>query len=411
MLQQTYVVVGASLAGASAAEALRKEGFDGRIVLIGAERQRPYERPELTKKYLRGEVARDDLFVHDAGLYADARIELRLGERVERIDPRARELVVGGEVLAFDRLLLATGAEPRTLLAPGSDLDGVLALRTLDDADRLRERAESADSIVVAGGGWIGSEVAASLRQLDRPVTLVLPERVPLQRVLGEDIGRVYLGAHERHGARVVPGRRISAVEGRERVTGVRLDDGSSIRADLVVVGIGARPRDELAADAGIAHANGVLVDEHLETSAAGIFAAGDVASAFHPRYGQHIRVEHWDNARRQGRAAAANMLGHGTAYARAPYFFSDQYELGMEYVGYAPTWDRIVLRGDPAGGAFLAFWLRGGAVAAAMQVNTSDATPELRKLVASDARIDPLHLEDPKRPLAELLPRPAAAA
>jgi 3-phenylpropionate/trans-cinnamate dioxygenase ferredoxin reductase subunit len=410
MLQQTHVIVGASLAGASAAAALRKEGFEGRIILIGEEHHRPYERPELTKKYLRGEVAADELYVHDPGLYAEERIELRLGQRVERIHPGDREVVVDGEPLTFDRLLLATGAEPRALLIPGAGLDGVLAMRTVEDADRVRERAATADSIVVAGGGWIGSEVAASLRQLGRPVTLVLPEQVPLERVLGPEVGGAFLAAHERHGVRVVAGRRISAVEGRDRVSGVRLDDGSSIKADLVVVGIGARPRDDLAANAGIAHANGVLVDEHLQTSASGIFAAGDVASAFHPRYGQHIRVEHWDNAKRQGRAAASAMLGRGEPYARTPYFYSDQYELGMEYVGYAPSWDRVVFRGDPRDPAFLAFWLKGGLVVAAMHVNTWDATADLRKLVDAERPIDPGRLSDPERPLGHLLPDLAAA-
>jgi 3-phenylpropionate/trans-cinnamate dioxygenase ferredoxin reductase subunit len=410
MLQHTYAIVGASLAGASAAEALRKEGFDGRIVLIGDEAKRPYERPELTKKYLRGEVAVDDLFVHSPGLYAEQQIDLRLGQHVDGIDLRERELIIDGEALPFDRLLLATGAEPRSLLVPGSRLDGVLALRTLDDADRLRARAQQAESIVVAGGGWIGSEVAASLRQLGRDVTLVVPEQVPMQRALGPEVGRVFGAAHERHGVRVIPGRRISGVEGESRVRGVRLDDGTSLDADLVVVGIGARPRDDLAAAAGIAHANGILVDEHLETSSPGIFAAGDVASAFHPRYAEHLRVEHWDNAKRQGRAAAANMLGRGSAYARTPYFYSDQYELGMEYVGHAPSWDRVVFRGDPAGSEFIAFWLKGGRVAAAMQVNTWDATAELRKLVDAEASVDSALLTDAGRPLSELLPRRAAA-
>jgi 3-phenylpropionate/trans-cinnamate dioxygenase ferredoxin reductase component len=403
MQHRTHVIVGASLAGASAAEALRKEGFDGRIILVGEEPHRPYERPELSKKYLRG-VPDTDVFVHPAQLYADAAIELWTGQRVDRIDVREREVTVDGDTIRFDRLLLATGAAPRTLSVPGGSLSGVVTLRTIDDADRVRDLAGAASSIVVVGGGWIGSEVAASLRRLGHEVTLVVGDETPLQRVLGPEVGSVYLDAHQRHGTRVVLGRRVVAVDGRERVTNVRLDDGRALAADLVVVGIGVRPRDELAAEAGLAIANGVLVDEHLETSEPGIFAAGDVASAFHPRYGRHLRVEHWDNARRQGRAAAANMLGRGTTYERVPYFYSDQYDLSMEYVGHASDWDRVVLRGDPAEGAFVAFWLRGGRLAAAMQVNTGDAMPHLRKLVAAEAAIGPGLLADVARPLGELV-------
>jgi 3-phenylpropionate/trans-cinnamate dioxygenase ferredoxin reductase component len=403
MLQHTYAIVGASLAGASAAEALRKEGFDGRIVLIGDEAKRPYERPELTKKYLRGEVAVDDLFVHSPGLYAEQQIDLRLGQHVDGIDLRERELIIDGEALPFDRLLLATGAEPRSLLVPGSRLDGVLALRTLDDADRLRARAQQAESIVVAGGGWIGSEVAASLRQLGRDVTLVVPEQVPMQRALGPEVGGVFGAAHERHGVRVIPGRRISGVEGESRVRGVRLDDGTSLDADLVVVGIGARPRDDLAAAAGIAHANGILVDEHLETSSPGIFAAGDVASAFHPRYAEHLRVEHWDNAKRQGAAAAKNMLGGAVPYARLPYFYSDQYDLGMEYVGYAGADDDVVIRGDLDAREFVALWVREGRVLAGMNVNVWDVNDDIQALIRSRAQVSDHDVSDPGITLAEL--------
>jgi 3-phenylpropionate/trans-cinnamate dioxygenase ferredoxin reductase subunit len=409
MQHRTHVIVGASLAGASAAEALRKEGFEGRIILVGEEPHRPYERPELSKKYLRGEPG-TDVFVHPPDVYADLAIELWAGQRVDRIDLSEREVIVDGDSIRFDRLLLATGAGARTLSVPGGTLDGIVTLRTIDDADRVRDLAGQATSIVVVGGGWIGSEVAASLRQLGRQVMLVVGDETPLQRVLGPEIGSVYLEAHRRHGARVVSGRRVVAFDGDKRVKAVRLEDGQALEADLVVVGIGARPRDELAAEAGLAIANGVLVDDKLATSEPGIFAAGDVASAFHPRYGRHLRVEHWDNARRQGRVAAGNMLGRATTYDRVPYFYSDQYELGMEYVGYAPDWERVVVRGDPGDGAFVAFWLRDGRVTAAMHVNTWDAMPHLRKLVGSEAAIDSGRLADAGRPLDDLIPTSAVS-
>jgi 3-phenylpropionate/trans-cinnamate dioxygenase ferredoxin reductase subunit len=296
MLQRTFVIVGAGLAGATAAEALRKEGFDGRIVLIGDEPHRPYERPELSKRFLRGE-ADVDVFVHGPDVYANNGIELRLGQRVDRIDLREREVVVNGEPIPFDRLLLATGASPRRLLVPGGDLDGVVTLRTIDNATEIRERAARANSIVVVGGGWIGSEVAASLRQLGHEPTLVVADDVPLRRVLGPDVGAAFLAAHRRNGTKVITERAVSGLDGHDRVEAVRLDDGSVVSADLVVVGIGAQARDELAAASGIAMANGVLTDERLQTSGQGIFAAGDLANAFHPRYGGHVRVEHWDNA------------------------------------------------------------------------------------------------------------------
>lgn len=409
MLQRTFVIVGAGLAGATAAEALRAEGFDGRIVLLGEERHRPYERPELSKRYLRGEGGLD-LFVHAPGTYAEAGIELRTGKTVERIDVAESQVIVDGEEVPFDRLVLATGAAPRRLLVPGAELDGVITLRTLDDAEQLRQRAASAGSIVVVGGGWIGSEVAASLRQLGHRPTLVVSQEAPLQRVLGPEVSAAFATAHRRHGTRVLAGRSVVAVEGRERVSRVRLDDGSAVPADLVIVGIGARARDDLAAGAGLAMADGVLVDERLETSVPGIFAAGDVASAFHPRYGEHVRVEHWDNAKRQGRVAAANMLGRAAMYDRVPYFFSEQYDLSMEYVGHAPAPDRVVFRGNPDDHAYLAFWLNGGRVVAGMQVNSPGATKHLRTLVSSDAAVDADHLADAARPLDELVAPPLAA-
>ena len=406
MITRTHVIVGASLAGASAAAALRKEGFDGRIVLIGEERERPYERPELSKAYLRGEAGKD-LHVHPEGFYEEHGVELVTGRSVDELDVTQRKVRLGNDEIGFDRLLLATGAKPRRLAVPGSDLDGIVTLRTMDDANGIRTRAEAAEAIAVVGGGWIGSEVAASLRQLGHHMTMVVPTRNPLEHVLGPELGGMYRRAHEEHGVTIVAGTTVTGFEGRERVAAVRTADGQTIPASLVVVGIGATPRVELAEHAGLGVDNGILVDERLETSVAGIFAAGDVANAMHPHYGRRLRIEHWDNAKRQGRLAAANMLGQAKPYDRIPYFYSDQYDIGMEYTGLASATDQVVLRGDRESREFIAFWLRDGRVMAGMNVNVWDVAPAIEQLVVSRARVDAAQLADIGRPLAEL----AAAA
>ena len=317
--EQTHVIVGASLTGAKAAETLREEGFDGRIVLVGAEEERPYERPPLSKDYLRGEVGREKVYVHDVGFYAEHDIELRLGRIAVSLDTSSRELALDdGERLRYDRLLLATGAEPRRLSIPGADLDGVLYLRSVQDSDALRERLDRGGAMVVIGAGWIGAEVAASARQRGLDVTVVEPASVPLERVLGAEAGAVYRDIHTDHGVRMLLGTGVEAFEGDGAVERVRTSDGRELDCDLVVVGVGVEPRSGLAERAGIAVDNGILVDEHLQTSVPGIFAAGDVANAHHPFYDEPIRVEHWANALNQGPAAARNMLGQATA-VRAP--------------------------------------------------------------------------------------------
>jgi 3-phenylpropionate/trans-cinnamate dioxygenase ferredoxin reductase subunit len=309
---QTFVIVGASLAGAKAAETLRAEGFDGRLLLIGAEQERPYERPPLSKDYLRGEVGREKVYVHDEGFYAEHEIELRLGRTAVSLDVPSGEVALDdGERLRYDRLLLTTGAEPRRLAVAGGELDGVLYLRTVDDSDVLRERLRGAGSVVVVGAGWIGAEVAASARQLGCEVTVVEPLTVPLERVLGAEVGAVYRDIHLEHGVSMLLGTGVEALEGGgAAVERVLTSDGRVLECDLVVVGVGVQPRTQLAAQAGIAVDNGILVDEHLQTSAPGVFAAGDVANAQHPFYGERIRVEHWANALNQGPAAARAMLG-----------------------------------------------------------------------------------------------------
>jgi 3-phenylpropionate/trans-cinnamate dioxygenase ferredoxin reductase component len=399
----TIVIIGAGLAGAKAAEALRREGYDGRVVMFGDEHHAPYLRPPLSKGYLRGETSADKTLVHPQAWYEEQRIGLHPASPVRAIDPARREVVFDEHRLAFDRLLITTGSAPRRLTIPGSGLAGVHYLRTVEDADAIREAAAKAHRVVVVGGGWIGAEVAASLRQLGQPVALVVPTFAPLQKVLGPEIASVYRDLHAEHGVTIVSNQRVTSFRGTNKVEQVGTEDGSWIDGDLVIVGVGAQPRATLAAEAGLEVGDGIIVDEHLETSLPGIFAAGDVAAAWHPLLGSHLRVEHWDNARRQGRAAARNMLGMAEPYVRIPYFYSDQYDLSMEFAGFAAAWDRVVVRGEPAGREFVAFWLRGGRVVAGMNANVWKVNEAIAALVASRKQVDVDRLSDPAVPLHDL--------
>jgi 3-phenylpropionate/trans-cinnamate dioxygenase ferredoxin reductase component len=401
----TFVIVGAGLAGAKAAETLRAEGFDGRLLLVGQEGERPYERPPLSKAYLRGEADRDSLYVHDEGFYAAHDIELRTSTPVRSIDPAGRRLeLASGERIGYDRLLLASGAAPRRLAVPGVDLDGVHYLRSRSDADALVAAAARAEHVVVIGTGWIGSEAAASLRQLGRQVTLVGPDTAPLARVLGPEVAGVYRDLHASHGVRLALATRVAGFRGHGRVEAVVTDHGDTIEGDLVLVGAGAVPRTGLAEAAGLPVRNGVLVNEQLEAvGAAGVYAAGDVAAAWHPGYQTYLRVEHWANALNQGPVAARNMLGIPTAYARLPYFYSDQYDLSMEYSGLADTWDEVVVRGDPAAHAFIAFWLKDQRVVAGMNAGVWDVVEPIQALIRSRRPIEPARLADPDIPLDQV--------
>jgi 3-phenylpropionate/trans-cinnamate dioxygenase ferredoxin reductase subunit len=403
--RSTLVIVGAGLAGAKAAETLRAEGFSGRLLLVGQEDERPYERPPLSKAYLRGEADRDSLYVHDEGFYAAHDIELRTSTPVRSIDPAGRRLeLASGERIGYDRLLLATGAAPRRLPVPGADLDGVHYLRSRHDADLLAAAAARAEHVVVIGTGWIGSEAAASLRQLGRQVTLVGPDTAPLARVLGPEVAGVYHDLHANHGVRLVLGARVTGFRGHGRVEAVVTDHGDTIQGDLVLVGAGAVPRTGLAEAAGLPVGNGVLVNEELEAvGAAGVYAAGDVAAAWHPGYQTYLQVEHWANARNQGPVAARNMLGIPTAYARLPYFYSDQYDLSMEYSGFADSWDEVVVRGDPAAGAFIAFWLKDQRVVAGMSANVWDVVEPIQTLIRGGRPVEPARLADPDIPLDQV--------
>jgi 3-phenylpropionate/trans-cinnamate dioxygenase ferredoxin reductase subunit len=404
MTKPTFVIVGASLAGAKAAEELRTCGFDGRVVLIGAEPERPYERPPLTKDYLRGESGREKARVHAEDFYAQQEIELVTGVTVTAVEPgRSLVRLDDGRELGYDRLLLATGAEPRRLQIPGANLDGIYYLRTLADSDLLREKLSSGGHVVVVGAGWIGSEFAASARQRGLEVTVIDPVPLPNERIFGSEIGRFYRDVHRQHGVTLVLGDGVGSFEGAGAVERVRTAGGREIDCDFVVAGIGVVPRAGLAGEAGLDTGNGIVVDAALATSAPAIFAAGDVANAWHPGYQRRIRVEHWANALHQGPAAARAMLGQQVSYDRIPYFFSDQYDVGMEYSGYAPQWDEVVFRGAPAGGEFIAFWLQDGRAVAGMNVNVWDVNADVEALIRSGAKVDVGALADPDVPLGTL--------
>jgi 3-phenylpropionate/trans-cinnamate dioxygenase ferredoxin reductase component len=399
-----FAIVGAGLAGAKAAETLRVEGFDGRVVVFGEEAERPYERPPLSKAYLRGEADRDSLYVHDAGFYADHDIELHTSARVSLIDPVGRKLhLASGEKLDYQRLLLATGAAPRRLALPGADLDGIYYLRNRRDADRLAAAVHAAERVAVVGTGWIGSEVAASIRQLGCDVTLIGPDSAPLTRVLGPTLGAFYRDLHAERGVRLALGTGLEAFRGDGRVEAVITGDGTTLGCDVVVVGIGAAPRTELAEAAGLQVGDGVPVDARLQTAVPGVFAAGDIAAAWHPGLQTRLRVEHWSTALHQGPAAARNMLGRAIVYDRLPYFFSDQYDVGMEYSGLGRADDRVVVRGDLAVREFVAFWVRGRKVVAGMNVNVWDVAESIQALIRGGRDVDLDRLADPETPIEKL--------
>ena len=403
-MRQTHIIIGAGQAGGWAAVAMRQAGFTGRILLIGEEPWRPYERPPLSKAMLTAEPTPEAQYFHPAEKYAQQDIELLLGTPVATLDPAAHQVrLADGRALDYDRVLLATGAEPRRITIPGAELAGVHYLRTLADCDVLRDRLDAGGHVVVVGAGWIGSEFAASARQRGCDVTLIDPNELPNQRVFGAEIGAFYRDVHRDHGVELALGESVDAFEGDGSVARVRTVAGRCIECDLVVVGIGVTPRVELAGSTGLEVDNGILVSERLQSSAPSVFAAGDVANAWHPFYGERIRLEHWSGALNQGPAAARAMLGEEVSYDRIPYFFSDQYDVGMEYSGHAPRWDQVVFRGDPAEGEFVVFWLRDGRVAAGMNVNVWDVNEHVQTLIRSRQTVDVAALTDPDTPLESL--------
>lgn len=402
---QVFVIVGASLAGGKAAETLREEGFTGRVVLVGAETEPPYERPPLSKGYLLGDAERSTVFLHDRAWYDEHSIELRLGTEVAAVYPARHEVeLAGGERLRYDKLLLTTGSVVRRLAVPGADLDGVLYLRTLADSDRIAAGLAEGRRVVVIGGGWIGLEVAAAARRRGAQVTLLEALDLPLQRVLGDEVARIFADLHRDNGVDLRLGAGVRELRGEGgRVAAVVLDAGTEVPADVVVVGIGIAPNTALAEAAGLDVDNGVLVDASLRTADPDVYAAGDVANQDHPLLGRRIRVEHWANALNGGPVAARSMLGRDVVYDRVPYFFSDQYDLGMEYSGYAVPggYDQVVFRGDVPGREFVAFWLQGGRVVAGMNVNVWDVTDAIQDLVRSGRTVDPARLADPAVPIS----------
>ncbi|MFE2973873.1 NAD(P)/FAD-dependent oxidoreductase [Streptomyces sp. NPDC059258] len=414
---QTFVIVGAGLAGAKAAETLRAEGFTGRVILIGDERDHPYERPPLSKGYLDGKADRDSVFTHERPWYAGADVELHLGQPVTALDRYAKTVQLGDNtVIHYDKLLLATGSEPRRLDIPGTDLAGVHHLRRLAHADRLRNvlAALGRDNghLVIAGAGWIGLEVAAAARGYGAEVTVVEAEPTPLHQVIGPELGQIFTELHSSHGVRFHFGARLTEITGQDgMVFAARTDDGEEHLAHDVLAAIGAAPRSALAEAAGLelaerAHGGGIAVDASLRTSDPHIYAAGDVASAQHPLLGTRLRVEHWANALNGGPAAARAMLGQDVTYDRVPYFFSDQYDLGLEYSGWAPpgSYDEVIIRGDAGKREFIAFWLKDRRILAGMNVNVWDVTETIQELIRARQQHDPEALADPSVPLESLL-------
>jgi 3-phenylpropionate/trans-cinnamate dioxygenase ferredoxin reductase component len=407
----TFVVVGAGLAGAKAVETLRAEGLAGPVVLVGAEPELPYERPPLSKGYLLGTADRGSAHVHDAEWYAEHDVDLRTGVRVVELDPGAHQVVLDpGGPLGYRSLLLATGSSARRLQLPGADLDGVRYLRTLADADRLRaDLTGGGRRVVVVGGGWIGLEVTAAARHHGNAVTVLEPRPAPLHGVLGAQMGEVFGRLHRDHGVDLRTGTTVRGCTGTGGRVGSVLVSGpdggdGELPADLVVVGVGAVPNTGLAAAAGLPVDDGVVVDQALRSPAPDVYAAGDVAAAYHPGHRRHLRVEHWANALHGGPAAARSMLGQDVSYDRVPYFFTDQYDWGMEYSGLGGPDDTVVCRGNPADGAFTAFWVTAdGRVSAGMNVNVWDVSDAVQQLIRSGRPVPVERLTDPDVPLAEL--------
>jgi 3-phenylpropionate/trans-cinnamate dioxygenase ferredoxin reductase component len=402
---RTFVVVGGGLAGAKAVEALREKGFDGRLVLFAAEDHLPYERPPLSKAYLKTGEKLEDAFVHDRAWYDAHDVELRLGTRVTAVDAGAHEVVTAdGEHTAYAKLLLATGSSPRRLRLPGADLDGVLYLRTIEDSDRLRAAFRPGARAVFVGGGWIGLEAASAAREAGTEVTVLEALALPLVRVLGPTVAQVFADLHRGHGVDLRTSVEVKSIEGHSgHAVAVLLADGTRVPADVVVVGIGASPDVELAERAGIEVDNGVLVDAQGRSSDPDVFAAGDIANHHLPVLGRRVRVEHWATALGQPAAVAAGMLDQDGEYDALPYFYTDQYDLGMEYVGLASPEDEVVVRGDLHAREFVAFWLRDGRVAAGMHVNVWDSIDDIKALVRGGRSVDRARLMDLAAPLSEL--------
>lgn len=395
----TFVIIGGGLAGAKAAETLREEGFDGKITLLTAEPHRPYERPPLSKGYLLGSEEIESVYVHPESWYAAHDVELRTGARVTAIDPGAHTVSADGRQLGYDKLLLATGATPRRLDIEGADR--VYYLRRIEDSRRLKEAFGAGGSVVIAGAGWIGLEAAAAARNAGCEVTVVEPQPGALHGMLGPELGAVFAGLHSSRGVTFRFGETLeSAGDGFATTSG-----GERLAADVVLGAIGAAPDDALAREAGLEVSNGVVADASLRSSSEDIFAAGDVVNSYRPLYQRRIRVEHWHNALHSGPVAAKSMLGQDAEYDPVPYFYTDQYDLGMECSGLPSpgSYDQVVYRGSVSDLEFIAFWLRGGAVIAGMNVNVWDVTKDIQTLIRLGRTPDTGRLADPAIPLSDV--------
>jgi len=403
---KTFVIIGGGLGGAKAAEALRDKGFDGKLILLADEEYLPYERPPLSKDFLAGKKSLGDFTVHDSEWYRKNKIELRTSTEAVAIDPAAHTVTLSDDTsVRYDKLLLATGSRPRWLTIPGADSTGVHYLRKYDDASNLDTALKGGSSLAIVGAGWIGLEVAASARQRGVDVTVVETAKVPLSAAVGDEVGKVFAQLHRDHGVDLrleTEVKEITTEDG--KATGLKLGDGSTVTVDRVLIAVGAQPNIELAERAGLPTADGgVLVDASLCSGNPDIYAVGDIAAAEHPLFEERIRTEHWANALKQPDVAVAGMLGEPGEYQELPYFFTDQYDLGMEYAGYAPSYQRVVFRGDKAAREFVAFWLdTDNRVLAGMQVNIWDALDDIKSLIRKKAPVDPDQLADPEVPLSD---------
>ncbi|MDX2969624.1 NAD(P)/FAD-dependent oxidoreductase [Kribbella solani] len=409
---EQIVIVGASLAGATAAGTLRENGWTGAIVLIGSEQSLPYERPPLSKGVLLGKDTTESAQVHDQQWYDDNSIDLRLGTTATAIDPTGHTVTLDdGTRVPYTKLLIATGSRVRELDVPGAKLPGVHYLRTAEEAQALTDAYAAKPRVVVVGAGWIGLEAASAARERGCEVTVVEPQATALASVLGEKVGELFADFQRQHGVQFRFGTGVEGFEGTDKVTGVRVSGGEVLPADLVVVGVGVRPNTELAEEAGVevatpSNGSGIVTGPDLQTSVAGIWAAGDVVRWDHPLFNRLVRVEHWQNAKDTGAAAAKSMLGQDVAHDALPFFFTDQFDLGMEYAGDIPhgASTEVVLRGDPKSGAYLAFWLDADQhVLAGMHVNTWGAINGIQDLIRSGKQVDPARLADPAVELSEV--------
>jgi 3-phenylpropionate/trans-cinnamate dioxygenase ferredoxin reductase component len=391
-----FVIVGGGVAAAKAAEGLRAAGGDGPAVLLAAEPELPYERPTLSKTFLRGETGRETTRSHDEAWYRDHQVELLLATRASTLDVATRTVTTElGDQLRYGRgLVLATGAQPVRLQLPGEDLEGVYHLRTVDDAERLRAAVSRAEHMVVIGGGFIGAEVAASATQMDTRVTLLEVNDTLWTRAVGSELGRFLEAFLRDRGVHVRTGIRAERLEGGDSVQAVLLPDGTRLHADLVVIGVGARPDTELAERAGLPVGDGVLVDRQLRATES-VWAAGDVANVEHPLFGR-VRTEHWAEALDQGLLAGRNLAGAGDAYDRVPYFYSEQFDLSLSFLGHAEEWDKLLIRGsrDTTDPRFVAWYLHQGTPTAALMVNHHDVEDPVRELIRRGKPVDAEELQ-----------------